>query len=96
MKKHFDPKDNTVTHFTASKNKSNDGFFITLYRFRSRPFDKDEKLRPQYKGPLGWHFHSSVNDEDVIPKLKPIEELPEVTGDNLIKGIFNKNSMYAG
>jgi hypothetical protein len=52
--------------------------------------------RPQYLGPLGWHFHSSQKDSDVIPKLLPIEKLEEVTGDNLEKEIWQEGNIYAG
>lgn len=52
--------------------------------------------RPQYLGPLGWQFHSSVKDSDVIPKLLPIEKLEEVTGDNLEKEIWQEENIYAG
>lgn len=52
--------------------------------------------RPQYLGPMGWKFHSSVKDEDVLPKLQPIEKLEEVTGDNLEKEIWQEGNMYAG
>jgi len=53
-------------------------------------------LRPQYLGPLGWSFHHSTKDEDVIPKLLPISKLEEVTGDNLEKEIWQEHNIYAG
>ena len=53
-------------------------------------------LRPQYLGPMGWNFHYSVKDKDIISKLLPIEKLEEVTGDNLEKGIWQKGNIYAG
>lgn len=53
-------------------------------------------LRPQYLGPIGWRFHYLVKDEDIIPKLLPIEKLEEVTGDNLEKEIWQENNIYAG
>jgi len=58
----------------------------------------NEKLkeRPQYKGPMGWQFHSQQNDTDVIKEMHTIDKLPAITGDDLTKGIFNQNSMYAG
>lgn len=92
--KHHDPTDETVTHFMA-KEKRSGGFFITLYRFRKSDYP-DKRERPQYRGPLGWKFHMQQKDEDVIPLLRPIEELPEVTGDNLVERKFNPQSMYAG
>ena len=52
--------------------------------------------RPQYLGPMGWSFHSAVNDKDILPKLQPIEKLEEVTGDNLEKGIWQEYNIYAG
>ncbi len=53
-------------------------------------------IRPQYLGPLGWSFHSSTKDSDIIPKLLPIDKLEEVTGDNIEKRIWNPNNIYAG
>ena len=53
-------------------------------------------IRPQYLGPLGWEFHVSQKDSDVIPQLLPIEKLEEVTGDNLEKEIWQENNIYAG
>lgn len=53
-------------------------------------------VRPQYLGPMGWSFHSMDRDEDVIPKLQPIEKLEEVTGDNLEKEIWQEGNIYAG
>lgn len=93
-------KDSTATHFIANKKKDSKGWAITLYRFKT----KDNKLttindkegRPQYLGPLGWQFHSSQKDENVIPKLKPIKMLEEITGDNLEKEIWQENNIYAG
>jgi hypothetical protein len=58
--------------------------------------NKMHGLRPQYKGPLGWKFHSQQSDADVLPHLHPIEELPEITGDNLVDKKFNPASLYAG
>lgn len=52
--------------------------------------------RPQYLGPMGWQFHSSTKDEDIIPKLQPIEKLEEVTGDNLETKTFSEDNIYAG
>jgi hypothetical protein len=52
--------------------------------------------RPQYLGPMGWSFHSSVKDEIVLPKLLPVEKLEEVTGDNLEKEIWQEDNIYAG
>lgn len=52
--------------------------------------------RPQYLGPMGWNYHSSVKDSDIIPKLLPIEKLEEITGDNLEKEIWQENNIYAG
>lgn len=53
-------------------------------------------VRPQYLGPMGWSFHSATKDEDILPKLQPIEELEEVTGDNLEKEIWQEGNIYAG
>ncbi len=53
-------------------------------------------VRPQYLGPLGWSFHSSTRDSDIIPKLLPIEWLEEITGDNLEKEIWQEYNIYAG
>lgn len=53
-------------------------------------------VRPQYLGPMGWSFHSSTKDEDIIPKLQLIEKLEEVTGDNLEKEIWQEGNIYAG
>ena len=52
--------------------------------------------RPQYLGPMGWNFHSTVKDSDIIPKLLPIEKLEEITGDNLEKEIWQPDNIYAG
>jgi len=52
-------------------------------------------IRLQYKGPMGWKFHSQDKDEDITPHLHPIEDLPRITGDNLMTKVFNGN-MYAG
>ena len=52
--------------------------------------------RPQYLGPLGWSFHSAQKDEDIVPRLQPIEKLEEVTGDNLDKEIWQEGNLYAG
>lgn len=52
--------------------------------------------RPQYLGPLGWSFHLTQKDEDVIPRLQPIEKFEEVTGDNLEKEIWQENNLYTG
>lgn len=52
--------------------------------------------RPQYLGPIGWHFHFADKDEDVIPKLQPIEKLEEITGDNIETNIWQEGNMYAG
>ena len=52
--------------------------------------------RPQYLGPLGWSFHYSVKDSDILPKLLPIEKLEEITGDNLEKEIWQEDNIYAG
>ena len=61
-------------------------------------FCESEKagVRPKYLGPLGWSFHSSQKDEDVIPKLLKIEKLEEITGDNLEKEIWQEGNIYAG
>jgi hypothetical protein len=53
-------------------------------------------VRPQYLGPLGWSFHSSTKDSDVISKLLPIEKLEDITGDNLEKEVWQENNIYAG
>ena len=53
-------------------------------------------IRPEYLGPMGWKSHSAVKDEDVIPKLLPIEKLEEITGDNLEKEIWQEGNIYAG
>jgi len=58
--------------------------------------NKKMGMRPQYKGPLGWKFHSQQSDAEVLPHLHPIEKLPEITGDNLVERKFNPRSMYAG
>ena len=113
-------KDSTATHFIVKKKKSENGFAITLYRFREQHskygqtecnctpelkarnsichFCISEKvgIRPEYLGPMGWKPHSAVKDEDVIPKLLPIEKLEEMTGDNLEKEIWQENNIYAG
>ena len=94
--KHHDPNDKTATHFIARKNKTTGGFFITLYRFKNTDYGIKTGKRPQYKGPLGWQFHSQQNDTDVIKEMHTIDKLPAITGDDLTKGIFNQNSMYAG
>ena len=109
-------KDTTATHFIANKRDRNNGYAITLYRFRRLPkcgqteckctpelkargsichfcISESSGERPQYLGPLGWQFHSSVKDKDVIPKLLPIEKLEEVTGDNLEKYLFVNNKI---
>ena len=52
--------------------------------------------RPQYLGPMGWSFHNQVKDEDVLPKLLPIEKLEEITGDDLEKEIWQEDNIYAG
>jgi len=52
--------------------------------------------RPQYKGPMGWSFHSADKDEDIIPKLLPINKLEEITGDNIEKNIWQSENIYAG
>ena len=91
--KHHDPKDASVSHFTAIKNEAG-GFGITLYRFKKE--DQDAGERPQYKGPLGWAYHVNEKDSDIIPLLFPIEDLPTITGDNLVKRIFQKNNGYSG
>ena len=84
---------NTATHFKAHQTKDEKGFAIVLYRFKSN--DRGDE-RPQYLGPMGWHFHSATKDEDVIPKLLPIEKLEEVTGDNIEKEIWKPDNIYAG
>ena len=53
-------------------------------------------VRPQYLGPMGWSFHSATKDEDVIPKLQPIEKLKEVTGDDIENEIWQEGNIYAG
>jgi hypothetical protein len=53
-------------------------------------------VRPQYLGPMGWSFHSITKDEDVLPKLLPIEKLEEITGDNLEKEIWTGDNIYSG
>ena len=57
---------------------------------------KKAGVRPQYLGPMGWSFHSQTKDEDVIPKLHPIDILEEMTGDNLEKEIWQEGNIYAG
>ena len=52
-------------------------------------------IRLQYKGPMGWKFHSQDKNEDITPHLHLIEDLPRITGDNLMTKVFNGN-MYAG
>jgi len=93
-------KDSTATHFRANKRDQHDGYAITLYRFKTRNEElttiEDPNGRPQYLGPMGWQFHSSVKDEDVIPKLLPIEKLEEITGDNLEEEIWQEGNIYAG
>lgn len=53
-------------------------------------------MRPQYLGPMGWSYHSSVKDSDILPKLLPISKLEEMTGDDLEKEIWQENNIYAG
>ena len=113
-------KDSTATHFKAHRRKSEDGWAITLYRFRLQHskygqtkcnctpeliarnsvchFCISERvgIRPEYLGPMGWRAHSATKDEDVIPKLLPIEKLEEITGDNLEKEIWQEGNIYAG
>ena len=57
---------------------------------------KKARVRPQYLGPMGWEFHLIDKDEDILPKLQPIEKLEEVTGDNLEKEIWQEGNIYAG
>lgn len=57
---------------------------------------KEAGERPQYLGPLGWQFHSAVPDENILPKLLPIEKLEEITGDNLEKELWQEGNIYAG
>jgi hypothetical protein len=52
--------------------------------------------RPQYLGPMGWSFHRATKDEDIIPKLFPIERLTEITGDDLEEEIWQEHNIYAG
>jgi len=58
--------------------------------------NKKMGIRPQYKGPLGWKFHSQQPDSEVLKQLQPIEKLPEITGDDMGARIFNPNNIYAG
>lgn len=53
-------------------------------------------MRPQYLGPMGWQYHFSVKDSDILPTLLPIDKLEEVTGDNLEKEIWQEHNIYAG
>lgn len=56
--------------------------------------NKECGVRPQYKGPMGWKFHSA--DKDPSPdNLFPIERLEEVTGDSVDGRKINKRNMYA-
>lgn len=78
-----------ATHFIANKRVSQEkGFAITLYKFVEN--------RPQYLGPMGWSFHRSQKDSDVIKKLKPISELKSITGDDLENKLFSEHNIYAG
>ena len=58
--------------------------------------NKKMGIRPQYKGALGWKFHTAQSDNEVLPHLHPIDELLAMTGDDLDKGTFQSNSLYAG
>jgi hypothetical protein len=93
-------KDSTATHFKANKKRDDKGYAIVLYRFMTRDHVQttidDVNGRPQYLGPLGWNFHGSTKDSDVIPKLLPIDKLEEVTGDDLEKEIWQEGNIYAG
>ena len=52
-------------------------------------------IRPEYKGPMGWKFHSS--DTDPTPEqLYPVDKLFEITGDKPDGSEFNNANMYAG
>lgn len=83
-----------ATHFIANKRVSQEkGFAITLYKFVENQMGD---MRPQYLGPLGWSFHLSQKDSDVIKKLKPISELKSTTGDDLENNTFCGNNIYAG
>jgi len=83
-----------ATHFIARKRKSQDkGFAITLYRFKE---NGSGTSRPQYLGPLGWSFHLSQKDSDVIKELQPIDKLEGLTGDNLEAKVFTEHNIYAG
>jgi len=79
----------TATHFKARKKVGEKGFGIILYRFASNG-------RPEYKGPLGWSFHLSEKDSDIIPELLPIEDLEKITGDNIERSEFSEFNIYAG
>lgn len=52
-------------------------------------------IRPQYKGPMGWKFHSMDRDPTPV-ELFSIEKLFEVTGDEIDGSKFNPSNMYAG
>ena len=78
-----------ITHFIARPRKNvENGWAITLYRFLEG--------RPQYLGPLGWSFHMSQRDEDVLKELRPISDFTALTGDNLEEKCFSELNIYAG
>jgi hypothetical protein len=83
-----------ATHFKARQRQQvENGWAITLYNF---PNNGENGERPQYLGPLGWSYHLAQKDSDVIPELKPISQLKEVTGDDLENKIFTGLNIYAG
>lgn len=109
----------TATHFKANKKKDEEGYAITLYRFRGLSkygqikcnctkeliargskchfcVSEESGVRPQYLGPLGWSFHSSQADKDIIPQLHTIDKLEEMTGDNIEKDQWTPGNIYAG
>jgi hypothetical protein len=84
----------TATHFKAKPRQTvKNGWAITLYRFTKNQFGEE---RPEYLGPLGWSFHLSQKDSDVIKELRPISELTSLTGDDLEKEEFTGLNIYAG
>ena len=52
-------------------------------------------IRPEYKGPLGWKFHSADTDP-TSEQLHTVDKLFEITGDRPDGTEFNNDNMYAG